>query len=43
MISYGVDPDVAFVISLGGFIVKIVVPSIIGLIISFIEKRDSFD
>lgn len=42
MSSFGVDPDVAFVISLGGFIVKIVIPSVIGLIISLIKKEELF-
>lgn len=40
MISYGIDADVAFVISLGGFIVKMVIPGIIGLIISLIKKDE---
>ena len=38
MSSFGVDPGVAFVISLGGFFVKILVPGVIGLIISFVKK-----
>jgi uncharacterized protein (TIRG00374 family) len=38
MSGFGVEYDVAIVISLAGFIVKIVIPSIIGLIISFFIK-----
>lgn len=37
---YNVAPAVAVVISLSGYIVKIVVPSIIGLILSFKEKLE---
>jgi glycosyltransferase 2 family protein len=34
MQAFGVEPGIAFVISLGGFIVKTLIPSIIGLILS---------
>jgi uncharacterized protein (TIRG00374 family) len=37
---YNVAPAVAVVISLSGYIVKIIVPSIIGLILSFKEKLE---
>jgi uncharacterized protein (TIRG00374 family) len=37
---YNVAPAVAVVISLSGFIVKIVVPSMIGLVLSFKEKLE---
>ncbi|MCK4347606.1 MAG: flippase-like domain-containing protein [Thermoplasmatales archaeon] len=35
MSKFGVDPEIAFVISLSGFMVKILIPGLIGLIISF--------
>jgi len=38
MSTFGVEPEVAFVISLGGFFVKTLIPGIFGLIISFGEK-----
>lgn len=38
MSSFHVDPGIAFVISLGGFFIKILIPGIIGLIISFVKK-----
>jgi len=33
--KFGVNPEIAFVISLSGFMVKILIPGLIGLIISF--------
>lgn len=36
--KYGVTPEIAFVISLTGFMVKILIPGLIGLIISFRKK-----
>jgi len=36
--SFGIEPQIAFVISLSGFVVKLFVPLIIGLVLSF--KKD---
>lgn len=36
--EYGVEPEIAFVISLSGFMVKLAIPSLVGIVISFKEK-----
>jgi len=36
--SFGATPEIAIVISLGGYITKKIIPGSIGLIISFIEN-----
>lgn len=38
MSTFGVKPEVAFAISLGGFFVKTLIPGVFGLIISFDER-----
>ncbi len=37
--KFGVQPEIAFVISLSGFMVKLLIPGLIGLIIPFKEKN----
>jgi uncharacterized protein (TIRG00374 family) len=39
MSQFGVEHEIAFVISLGGFIVKILIPGIIGLLFSFFRNN----
>ena len=39
LLAFGVKQEVAFVISLAGVIVKLVIPSIVGMIIAFRENR----
>ena len=39
LLAFGVKQEVAFVISIAGFFVKLVIPSIVGMIIAFRENR----
>ena len=38
LLSYNVAPEISFVVSLSGYFVKMLIPAIIGLILSFKEK-----
>jgi uncharacterized membrane protein YbhN (UPF0104 family) len=39
LIKFGVTQEVAFVISIAGLIVKLLIPAIVGMIIAFRENR----
>ena len=39
LLAFGIKEEVAFVISIAGLIVKLLIPAIVGMIIAFKENR----